>query len=149
MGQRINNWQIAFQKAIEKERVFKRGISDCGIYVLECLSEYTNNKLYFKYKNKYSSLHQCIKLFKDNNIEGNNLNEYIINFFDREFEKVHINLAQRGDIVGFNSEEISKINDMKNSGFTVGIMCEGFGRFVMKNGYQDILRENITMAWKV
>ena len=149
MGQRIDNWQIAFQKAISKERVFQRGISDCGMYVLECISQYTNNNLYNKYKDKYTSLHQCIKLFKDNNIKGNNLNEYIINFFNKEFKRLHINLAQRGDIVGFDSDEIAKINNKKNSGFTVGIMCEGFGRFVMRNGYQDIPRENLHMAWRV
>ena len=149
MGQRVSNWQIAFQRAIEEDRVFKRGVSDCGMFVLECISKYTNNKLYDKFKNSYSTLHQCIKLFKKNNIKGNNLNQYMINFFDSEFERIHVNLAQRGDIVGFNSDLIEEINDMQNSGFTVGIMCEGFGRFVMKNGYEDIPRTELQMAWRV
>tara|TARA_A100001201_G_scaffold92165_1_gene80313 strand:- start:654 stop:1103 length:450 start_codon:yes stop_codon:yes gene_type:complete len=149
MGKRINNWQIPYQNEIEKPRKFERGKTDCGMFVLECVSKYTNSNLHDKFKNKYSSLSQCIKLFKENNIKGNNLNEYIINFFDKEFERIHINLAQRGDIVGFNSDEISMVNKMINSGFTVGIMCEGFGRFVMSEGYEDIPRENLQMAWRV
>ena len=149
MGQRINNWQITFQKEIEKPRKFERGKTDCGMFVLECISKYTNNNLYNKFKNKYSSLHQCIKLFKKNNIKGSNLNEYIINFFDGEFKRIHINLAQRGDIVGFNSELVQEMNNMPCSGFTVGIMCDGFGRFVNDKGYEDIARENLQMAWRV
>tara|TARA_R100001510_G_C7656030_1_gene215619 strand:- start:3422 stop:3871 length:450 start_codon:yes stop_codon:yes gene_type:complete len=149
MGKRINNWQIAFQRAIEKERTFNRGTTDCVMFVLDVLSSYTDNKLADKYYGKYNNLSQGLKLLREWGTKGNTLNEHIINLFDKLYKRTHINLAQRGDVVGFNSEEISKINDLQDSGFTVGIMCEGFGRFVMRNGYQDIRRENLTMAWKV
>ena len=42
-----------------------------------------------------------------------------------------------------------QINNLENSGVTVGIMCTDYGRFVMKNGYEDIPRKYLTMAWKV
>ena len=81
--------------------------------------------------------------------EGKTLNEMIISNADNHFERIHINLAQRGDIVGLNSDICSKANKMKDSGFTLGIMCDGFGRFVVHNGYQDIPREQLEMAWRV
>jgi len=149
MGQRINNWQIAFQKAIDKERTFNWGTSDCIMFSLDCIADYTDNTLAKKHKGTYTKLFGAIKTLKKLGAKGKTLNEIMLDFLDKRFERININFAQRGDIVGFNSEEISEYNDMKDSGFTVGIMCDGYGRFVMRNGYQDINREYLTTAWKV
>ena len=132
MGQRINNWQIAFQKAIEQERTFSWGTSDCVMFVLDVLSKYTDNKLADEYYGKYSNFLQGLKLARKWGTKGKTANEHIINLFDKLYDRIEVNFAQRGDVVGFDSKEASQNNNMQNSGFTVGIMCEGFGRFVMK-----------------
>jgi len=149
MGQRINNWQIVFQKEIEKPRNFNRGKTDCVMFVLDVIGKYTNNKLGQEYFGKYSNLSQGLKLLKNWGTKGKTLNEHIINLFDKQFDRVHINLAKRGDIVGLNSPMACSSNGMADSGFTVGIMCEGFGRFVNYKGYEDIPREQLQMAWSV
>ena len=149
MGQRIDNWQIAYQKAIEKPRKFNRGTTDCVMFVLDCVCSYTDSNLIKKYYNKYSNLSQGLKILKELKAEGKTLNEMIISNTDNHFERIHINLAQRGDIVGLNSDMCSKANKMKDSGFTLGIMCEGFGRFVVNKGYEDIPRDKLEIAWRV
>jgi len=149
MGQRLNNWQLLYQQAIEKPRKFNRGKTDCVMFVLDCISDYTNIDFVKKYDVKYSNLSQGLKILKDLKGKGKNLNELIISVFDNHFERIHINLAQRGDIVGFNSDICSQINKMPNSGFTLGIMCQGYGRFVTSEGYQDIPREQLQLAWRV
>ena len=40
-------------------------------------------------------------------------------------------------------------NKIKESGFTVGLMFNGFGRFVVRHGYQDIPKEQLHLAWRV
>ena len=69
MGKRINNWQIAFQKEIEKPRIFNRGRTDCVMFVLDTIGKYTDNTLGKEYFGKYSNLSQGLKLLNDRDWE--------------------------------------------------------------------------------
>ena len=148
MGQRINNWQIAFQKSIEQDRVFKFGTLDCALFVLDCIKDYTNNKLFENYSGKYSDFRQALSLLKSLGGTGKTFNECYISFFDKQFKRINKNFAQRGDIVGIYSNSIGENNDLDRD-FSAGIMCDGFARFLTSRGYLDLSINKISLAWRV
>ena len=148
MGQRINNWQIAFQKAINKDRVFKFGTLDCALFVLDCIKDYTNNKLFENYSGKYSDFRQALSILKSLGGKGKNFNECYISFLDVQFKRINKNFAQRGDIVGISSNALGENNKIDRD-FSAGLMCDGFARFLTTKGYLDLPREKVSMAWKV
>ena len=149
MGTRLKNWHIPFAEEIQKPRAFEWGKADCVMFCLEMLSHYTSNPLGKQYYGTYSKLSQGVRFLKKWGTEGRTLNSNIISLFDKQYERIAVSFATQGDIVGFYSEEAEKANKQKESGFTVGLMCNGFGRFVVHNGYQDIPREQLDMAWRV
>ena len=148
MGQRINNWQIQYQKTIEKDRTFKFGVNDCCLFVLDCISNYTDNKLYKNYSGKYSNYRQALKILKSLGGKGKNFNECYISFLDSHFERINKNFAQRGDIVGFNVNCLGENNSIDRD-FSAGIMCDGFARFLTSKGYLDLSINKISLAWRV
>jgi len=149
MGQRLKNWQSKFADEIQKPRTFEWGKADCVMFCLEMLSQYTSNPLGKEYYGKYSKLSQGVKFLKKWGTEGRTLNSNIISLFDKQYERISIDFAEEGDVVGFYSEEAERANKIKESGFTVGLMFNGFGRFVVRHGYQDIPKEQLHLAWRV
>lgn len=149
MGQRLKNWQSKFADEIQKPRTFEWGKTDCVMFCLEMFSHYTTTTGGMKYYGQYNTLLQGIRFLKKWGTQGKTLNANIISLFDTQCERISIDLAQEGDVVGLYSEEAERVNKLKESGFTVGLMFNGFGRFVVRHGYQDIPKEQLHLAWRV
>ena len=159
MGQRsthkLEDWQITLCEEIDKPRKFQWGVSDCVCYAVDVVSKYTNKDFGIKhigmFNNPINAYKYGIKYFKEHNISykpKDTLNNYIINFWDYHFPRIHINFAQRGDIVG-----TLKLNyldaTINETNLTVGILIGNDARFVTNKGYLDLPRVDCQIAWKV
>jgi len=147
-SRKLENWDIILYEEINKSRQFTWGVNDCVCFCVDILMKYTDkdfgSKHIGKFNNPKSAYKYGIKYFKEHNISyepKDTLNNYIIKFWDYHFERKHINLAQRGDVVGslkLNSESM-----------TCGILLDKVARFLTPNGYIDLLREDCQIAWSV
>ena len=159
MGQRsthkLEDWQITLFEELDKPRTFVWGVSDCVCYSADVVSKYTNKDFGLqhlkKWKNALGGYKSILIYFKKYNIPykvKDTLNNYIINFWDYHFPRVHINFAQRGDVVA--TLKINYLGNTSNeTNLTVGILTGDDARFVTNKGYLDLPRTDCQFAWKV
>ena len=159
MGKRnthkLENWQITLFEELDKPRKFKWGVNDCICFGVDVVSKYTDKKFgnnhIGKYKNATGGYKYGIKYFKEHNISyksKDTLNNYIMNFWNYHFPSIHINFAQRGDIVGTLSIEYEDVSS-QGQNLSIGILMGDDARFITNKGYLDIPREKCQMAWSV
>tara|TARA_B110000211_G_scaffold92589_1_gene107938 strand:+ start:465 stop:947 length:483 start_codon:yes stop_codon:yes gene_type:complete len=152
---KLENWQITLFEELEKPRTFKWGVSDCVCYAVDVVSKYTSKDFGIKhigmFSNPINGYKYGIKYFKEHNISykpKDTLNNYIMNFWDYHFERVHINFAQRGDIVA--TLKVNYLNTISNeANLTVGILMGNDARFVTEKGYLDLSKNDCQLAWSV
>ena len=159
MGKRstnkLENWQITLCEELDKPRIFEWGVSDCVCYGVDVVSKYTNKDFGIKHIGKWNNAlggyKYFIKYFKEHKIpykSKDTLNNYIMTFWDYHFPRVHINLAQRGDIVG--TLKLDYLDTASNeANLTVGILTGDDAKFVTNKGYLDLPRLDCQIAWKV
>lgn len=153
---KLDNWQIILYEEINKPRDFKWGFTDCVCFCVDMLMTYTNKDFGTKHIGKFNTAKggykYGLKYFAEHNIpyeKKDSLNSYIIKFWDYHFPSVHINLAQRGDVVATLKFDNQEETAMENSNLTCGILLDKVARFLTPNGYIDLPKEDCQIAWRV
>lgn len=138
MGKRLDNWLIILANELNKPRKFAWGIEDCCLFSANIIKSITNIDIAKKYRGKYKTKIGAFRLIK--RFGYNNLIECIDTEIKKHgFERVNINMAQKGDVVTkkIDNDEI------------VGIMLDDVGVFLQNDKYVYTKRIELNLAWGI
>tara|TARA_Y100000114_G_C11664168_1_gene280521 strand:+ start:93 stop:485 length:393 start_codon:yes stop_codon:yes gene_type:complete len=123
---------------LNKPRKFVWGIEDCCLFSANIIKSITNIDIAKKYRGKYKTKIGAFRLIK--RFGYKNLIECVDDEIQKHgFQRIHINMAQKGDVVTkkIDNDEI------------VGIMLNDVGVFLQKDKYVFTKRSELNLAWEI